>query len=100
MSRKAIISSILIISLSSIAFAADTNSTTSTYGDKSASQTSSLPVYQTKGGTSVNLQSTTTVTGGYQTSGSGNIVPSTNPGSQSSTSYGVGVTIPMPGGNK
>lgn len=77
-----------------------TSTSTSTYGSSAASQTSSLPVYQSKGGASLNLQSTTTVSGGYQQSGNGNIIQSNNPGSQSSSSYGVGVKIPLPGGNK
>lgn len=90
----------MVILVSSSAIAEGASKSTSTYGSSAASQTSSFPVYQTKGGTTLNLQSTTTVSGGYQQSGSGNIVPSNNPGSQSSSSYGVGVTIPIQSGKK
>lgn len=88
------------ILIPAIAIGEGTSTSTTTYGSSSASQTSSLPVYQSKSGTTFNLQSTTRVDGGYQYSGSGNIVPSNNPTSRSSTSYGVGVTIPFSTGNR
>jgi|GEM_PF-4514677 len=95
-----IILTVFAILIPVIATGGETSTSTTTYGSSAASQTSSLPVYQSKGGTTFNLQSTTTVNGGYQHSGSGNIVPSNNPNSQSNTSYGVGVTIPFSTGNR
>ncbi|WP_152539353.1 hypothetical protein [Methylomicrobium lacus] len=90
----------LVIMVPTIAVGESSSPSTTEYGSSAASQTSSLPVYQNKGGTTYNLQSTTTVNGGYQYGGSGNVVPSNNPNSQSSTSYGVGVTIPFSTGNR
>jgi hypothetical protein len=59
-------------------------------------QTSSRPIYTSKNGLSFNVQSTTHVSGGSAYDGSQTVlVPSTAAGSTASSSYGIGITIPL-----
>ena len=71
--------------------------TTGPTGTNVVTQTSYVPVYQGKAA-SVGVYSSTTVTGGSRVDGSGNAIPDGSRGSTSSTSYGVGVSIPIPEG--
>ncbi len=72
-----------------------TTQTITTTGGSNATQETSIaqPISQN---TSVYGSSTTAVTGGYATGGSGQITPSNNVGSSSNTSYGVGVRTTFP----
>lgn len=69
--------------------------TTTTGGDESATQTDTHTLYTTKGGTQLGVGSTTTVTGGVNHDGSGNIIPNNTRGSTTDTSHGVYVTVPL-----
>ncbi|MBZ8143166.1 hypothetical protein CLD22_25260, partial [Rubrivivax gelatinosus] len=65
-------------------------------GAETARQSTALDLYTTSGGVKVGPSATTTVTGGVSQDGSGNFIPDGTRGSQSDTSYGVTVTIPLP----
>jgi hypothetical protein len=76
-----------------------TRTTTGT-GTPVTVQNSSAPLYTLKNGHSIVGQSTTIVTGGSSVNGSGGIIQNGTRGSQSSTSYGVGYSIPLGGTKK
>lgn len=80
---------------SGAALAAPPTTTIGKPGDSVASQTTTVPVYTTKSGTQFGGYSTTTVTGGVAANGSGGLIPNGTSGSASSTTYGVGFTIPI-----
>ncbi|MDP9506967.1 hypothetical protein Q7O60_28590 [Pseudomonas protegens] len=64
-------------------------------GSEIVNQTTSVPIYTTDSGTSINGFSSTTVTGGSSVNGEGSPISDGTTGSQTNTGYGVGVTIPL-----
>ncbi|MGZ0703536.1 hypothetical protein [Pseudomonas piscis] len=90
-----------LVCLPLLSATADELGTTTNYGvagpggTEIVNQTTSVPVYTTDGGTSINGFSSTTVTGGSSVNGSGAPIPDGTIGSQSNISYGVGVSIPL-----
>ncbi|MCG7866790.1 MAG: hypothetical protein JAY74_10505 [Candidatus Thiodiazotropha taylori] len=88
----------IVSMVSSNVYAWDTQETqtgtTGGGGSEVVNQTTTLPAYSGSG-YSVGGYSSTTVTGGSTSNGSGMAVPDNTRGSSSSTTYGVGVTVPL-----
>lgn len=72
-----------------------TQGTAGAAGSQIVTQTGSLPLTKV-GSATVSGYSSTTVTGGSQLNSSGGVIPNGTRGSNSSTTYGVSVSVPLP----